>query len=93
MHFADLTEGDFLMTTVQMIFNILLVIASIVLIVSVLMQKGDAEGGMGAIMGGSGAESFLGRNKAKTMQGKLAMITKVSAGVFVALALIMIFVS
>lgn len=80
------------MSTVQMIFNILMVLASIVLIVSVLMQKGG-EGGMGAIMGGSGAESFLGRNKAKTMQGKLAMITKVSAGVFVALALIMIFVS
>lgn len=81
------------MTAVQMIFNILLVIASIVLIVSVLLQKGDAEGGMGAIMGGSGAESFLGRNKAKTLEGRLAMITKVSAGVFVGLALVMIFLS
>ena len=80
------------MSTVQLIFNILMVLASIVLIVSVLMQKGD-EGGMGAIMGGSGAESFLGRNKAKTMQGRLAMITKVSAGVFVGLALVMIFLN
>ena len=80
------------MSTVQMIFNILMVLASIVLIVSVLMQKGD-EGGMGAIMGGSGAESFLGRNKAKTMQGRLALITKVSAGAFVLLALVMIFLN
>lgn len=80
------------MSTVQLIFNILMVLASIVLIVSVLMQKGD-EGGMGAIMGGSGAESFLGRNKAKTMQGRLAMITKVSAGAFVLLALVMIFLN
>ncbi len=80
------------MSTVQMIFNILMVLASIVLIVSVLMQKGD-EGGMGAIMGGSGAESFLGRNKAKTMQGRLALLTKVSAGAFVLLALVMIFLN
>lgn len=80
------------MSTVQMIFNVLMVLASIVLIVSVLMQKGD-EGGMGAIMGGSGAESFLGRNKAKTMQGRLALITKVSAGAFVLLALVMIFLN
>ena len=80
------------MSTVQMIFNILMVLASIVLIVSVLMQKGD-EGGMGAIMGGSGAESFLGRNKAKTMQGRLALITKVSAGSFVLLDMVMIFLN
>ena len=80
------------MSTVQMIFNILMVLASIVLIVSVLMQKGD-EGGVGAIMGGSGAESFLGRNKAKTMQGRLALLTKVSAGTFVLLALVMIFLN
>ena len=80
------------MSTVQMIFNILMVLASIVLIVSVLMQKGD-EGGIVAIMGGSGAESFLGRNKAKTMQGRLALLTKVSAGAFVLLALVMIFLN
>ena len=80
------------MSTVQMIFNILMVLASIVLIVSVLMQKGD-ESGVGAIMGGSRAESFLGRNKAKTMQGRLALLTKVSAGAFVLLALVMIFLN
>ena len=80
------------MSTVQMIFNILMVLASIVLIVSVLMQMGD-ESGVGAIMGGSGAESFLGRNKAKTMQGRLALLTKVSAGAFVLLALVMIFLN
>lgn len=80
------------MSTVQMIFNILMVLASIVLIVSVLLQKGD-ESGVSAIMGGSGAESFLGRNKAKTMQGRLALMTKVSAGTFVLLALVMIFLN
>lgn len=80
------------MTTAQVIINILLVVSAIALIISVLLQKGDSEG-MGSIMGGSGAESFLGRNKAKTMEGKLAMMTKVSAGLFVTLALVMVFVS
>lgn len=77
------------MNTAQMIVNVLLVISALVLIVSVLLQKGDSEG-MGAIMGGSGAESFLSRNKGKTMEGRLALITKVSAGFFVALALVML---
>ena len=80
------------MTTAQGIINSLLVVSAIALIISVLLQKGDSEG-MGSIMGGSGAESFLGRNKAKTMEGKLAMMTKVSAGLFVTLALVMVFVS
>lgn len=80
------------MSTVQVIFNVLLVLTSIIMIVSVLMQKGD-EDGVSAIMGGSGAESFLGRNKNKTLQGRLAMITKASAAAFVVLALVMIFLN
>ena len=78
------------MSTAQLIVNILLVVSAIALIISVLLQKGDGEG-MGAIMGGSGADSFLGKNRAKTLEGKLAMATKVSAGLFVGLALLMIF--
>ena len=80
------------MTTAQVIINILLVVSAIALIISVLLQKCDSER-MGSIMGGSGAESFLGRNKAKTMQGRLALLTKVSAGAFVLLALVMIFLN
>jgi preprotein translocase subunit SecG len=80
-----------MLTTAQVIVNVLMVAAAIVLIVSVLLQKGDAEGGMGAIMGGSGAESFFGKNKSKTLQGKLAALTKASAGVFIALAIVMMF--
>lgn len=78
------------MTTIQLIVNILLVIAALAMIVSVLLQKGDAEG-IAALGGSSGAESFMGKNKARSVQGKLANITKVSAGLFVALALLMIF--
>jgi preprotein translocase subunit SecG len=79
------------MTTIQVIFTILMMIASLVLIVSVLLQKGDAEG-ISALSGGGGANSFLGKNKNKTKEGRLAMLTKGSAVAFVILALVLIFV-
>ena len=67
------------------IVTILLVITAIVLIVTVLLQPGEANG-LGAIAGG--AETFFGKNKAKSIEGKLALATKVSAGVFIACALL-----
>lgn len=78
------------MSTAQLVVNILLIIASLVMIVSVLLQKGDDDA-MSALTGG-GSDSFLGKNKAKTAQGRLVLITKVSASVFVMLALLMIFI-
>ena len=61
------------------------VISALILIVTVLLQPGESNG-LGAIAGG--AETFFGKNKAKTMEGKLALATKVSAGVFIVCALI-----
>ncbi len=78
------------MTVVQMIFTILLMLCSLVLILSVLLQKGDADG-MSALTGGS-SNSFFGKNKGKTMEGKLALTTKVSASAFVVLAMVLIFI-
>ena len=46
------------------IITILLVIAALILIVTVLLQPGE-QSGLGAIAGG--AETFFGKNKAKTM--------------------------
>lgn len=71
------------------VLNILLVISSLVMIVTVLLQSSDSDG-MGAITGGS--ETFFGKNKNATLEGKLALATKISAGVFVALALVMLIV-
>jgi len=67
------------------IVTVLLVIAALVLIATVLLQPGEANG-LGAIAGG--AETFFGKNKAKTMEGKLSLATKVSAGVFIICALV-----
>lgn len=64
----------------------LLIIDSGVLIWAVMKQKGSTEG-LGSIMGGSNNDSFLGRNKAKSAEGKLELITKISVGIIVALSI------
>lgn len=50
------------------------------------MQQGRTQG-LGAISGG--AETFLGKNKAKSYEGKLELCTKISAAVFIVLAILM----
>ncbi len=70
--------------------NILMVVAALVLIVTVLMQDSESDG-MSALAGGS--ETFFGKNKNNTLEGKLAMATKVSAIVFVGLAILLLIIA
>ena len=70
------------------VLSILMVISAIVLIITVLLQSSDSDG-VSALAGGS-SESFFGKNQTSTLEGKLAMATKVSAAVFVILAVIML---
>ena len=74
------------MAFLLVVIQILLVISAIALIASVLMQQGNSAG-LGAI--GGAAETFLDKNKAKSVEGKLELITKVSAAAFVVLAILM----
>ena len=67
------------------IITVVLVVCALVLIATVLLQPGESNG-LGAIAGG--AETFFGKNKAKTMEGKLALATKVSAAAFIICALV-----
>ena len=69
--------------------NILMVIAALVMIVTVLKQDSESDG-MSALAGGS--ETFFGKDKNNTLEGKLALATKVSAAVFVALAVVMLII-
>ena len=78
------------MTAIEVILNVLMVIAALIMIVTVLFQSSESDG-MGALTGGS--ETFFGKNKNATLEGKLAMATKISAGVFVVLAVVMLFVA
>jgi len=74
------------MTVAQWIVGILLMLSAIVMIVTVLMQSSERTG-IGAVSGA--AETFFGKNKARGMDAKLALITKVCTGLFVSLSIVM----
>lgn len=69
------------------VVRIFLIIASLVLIASILLQSGKSAG-MGEITGG--AESIWGRNKSKSFEGKLEKLTSISAIVFVIASLALV---
>ena len=77
----------------MIVLQILMAVVAVILIVSVMLQDGDNEGitALGASTGNS--ETFFGKNQTSTLQGKLALITKISAGVFVVLAVVILIVS
>jgi preprotein translocase subunit SecG len=76
------------MQTLIVALDIVLLITSIVLIVVVLLQPGKSAGLSGAITGG--AETFFGKNKAKSYEGKLALATKICSGIMFVLALTLV---
>lgn len=75
------------MSTLTIIFTILQVISGLAVMVIVLMQSGKSAGLSGAISGG--ADTFFGKGKAKTLDAKLAKLTKWFALAFVVLTLVL----
>lgn len=73
------------MTAVTIIFTILQVLSGLAVTVIVLMQSGKSAGLSGAISGG--AETFMSKGKAKTLDAKLAKMTKWFGLAFVLLTL------
>lgn len=75
----------------ELIVRIFLIIASLILIASILLQSGKSAGMSGEIAGGA-AETIWGKNKGRSYEGKLEKATTVSAIVFViaSLALVVI---
>ncbi|MCR5089494.1 MAG: preprotein translocase subunit SecG [Oscillospiraceae bacterium] len=73
------------MSGVSIVFAVLQLIAGLALTVVVLMQSGKSAGLSGAISGG--AETFMSKGKAKTLDAKLAKATKWFAIAFVLLTL------
>ena len=68
--------------------TILQLISALILIAVVLFQSGKSQGLSGAI--GGVADSFLAKNKAKTIDAKLARATKGFGAVFLVLTLILL---
>lgn len=78
------------MSVPQLILSIIYVILAAFLVVVVTMQSGKSSGLSGAIGGGS--DTFLAKNKAKSLDGRLAKMTKWVAIVFMVLTLVLCFV-
>ena len=78
------------MGVIHTIVGILLLISALIMIVTVLLQSSERSG-LGAVSGA--AETFFGKSKAKGMDAKLALLTKVCAGVFVTLSIVMMFIN
>lgn len=74
----------------QIFLTVILVITSLVLIASVLLQSGRSAGLSGSI--GGGAEQLFGKNKARDYDDKLDKITKIFAGVFFIVTILLAFV-
>ena len=78
-------EVIYVNTALIIILSIILAIDSIALVTLVLMQEGKSAG-LGAISGI--AESYYGKNKARTMEGKMERLTRILAAVLIALSFV-----
>ena len=73
--------------TVALAITIVQLLAGLFLIMVILLQSGKSAGLSGAIAGG--ADTFLSKGKAKTLDKKLAKMTKWVALTFVLLTLVL----
>ncbi len=75
------------MSVPMIIITVIQVLAALFLIAVVLLQSGKNAGLSGAIAGA--ADTFMSKNKARTMDAKLAKMTKWVAIVFIVLTFVM----
>ncbi len=75
------------METANIVLTVIQVLLSLGLIAIVMLQSGKSAGLSGAIAGA--ADTFLSKNKAKSMDAKLAKATKWVAIVWVVLTLVL----
>ncbi len=71
----------------QTVLTVVHVILSVILIAVVLFQSGKSAGLSGSIAGG--AETFFGKNKARTLDGILGKLTAIVAVLFIATAFVL----
>ena len=76
------------MDALNMVITILQLLCGLAIIVIVLFQSGKSAGLSGSI--GGVADSFLAKNKAKTLDAKLARATKWVGAVFLVLTFILL---
>lgn len=69
------------------IITVFLILSSIILIASILLQSGKSAGLSGSI--GGGAEQIWGKNKARDYDAKFDKVTKIAAVCFISSAVLM----
>lgn len=74
------------MGTLRLILTIIYILDCLFLAVVVLMQEGKSAG-LGSISGA--AESYWGKNKGRSMEGKLVTLTKYAAILFLVLSAVL----
>ena len=74
------------MDTLRVIVTVLYVLICIALTIVVIMQEGKSAG-LGAISGM--AETYWGKNKGRSIEGKLEFATKILAVLFIVLSLVL----
>ena len=74
------------MDTLRVIVTALYVVICIALTIVVIMQEGKSAG-LGAISGM--AETYWGKNKGRSVEGKLEFATKILAVLFIVLSLVL----
>ena len=78
------------MIALEITFGIILMVIAVVLSVLVLMQSGKEKSLSGTIAGAG--ESFFSKNKGKTKERTLSIVTTIIATIFVVVALAFVFI-
>ena len=72
----------------QTFFVLIYLIVCLALIVVTVLQSGK-NSGLSGVLGGGGGDTFLTKNKSKTLDARLSRATKWIAGIFVVLAVVL----
>ena len=73
------------------VLTVIYIIVCLALTIVVLMQEGKNAGLSGAI--GGIADSYWGKNKGRSMEGALVLFTKILAFLFIALTIVINYIS
>ncbi len=74
------------MEALRVIVTVLYVLVCVALVAVVIMQEGK-QGGLGALSGST--ETYWSKNKGRSIEGKLELITKVLAVLFVVISIVL----
>lgn len=73
--------------TIRLVLTVVQVIVSLILILTVIFQSGKQAGMSGTVDGA--ADTFFGKNKGRSIDEKLAKVTKITAVCFILLTFVL----